>query len=94
MPPFFSTSQFTEDVAVEIEKAGQPWGSKKDPYAGSDYAVYSISRFDGGPRQLGIPHPYPYVKLVNCIEKHWPIIEAKIASEPSEISLETTAMAE
>jgi hypothetical protein len=81
VPPFFHTRRLTPVVARAIIQAGKP----TQPYKGCDYTLYTLTRFNGGPRVCGIPHPYPYCVLVERIHSEWSRIEPQIQSRVSEI---------
>lgn len=81
LPPFLHTRNLTPVIANEIIQAGPP----SRPYKGCDYTLYTLTRFNGGPRVCGIPHPYPYCVLVSRIHTDWTRIEAQTQSSVSEI---------
>lgn len=81
VPPFLHTRNLTPAVAQAIIRAGAP----SQPYKGCDYTLYTLTRFNGGPRVCGIPHPYPYCVLVERIHSDWNRIEPQIQSQVSEI---------
>ena len=82
MPTCFHTRRLTPAIAQAIVAAGPPAAGK---YKGCDYSQYTLTRFNGGPRVCGIPHPYPYSVLVERIHKDWARIEPQIASNSSAI---------
>lgn len=81
LPPFFHTRNLTPAVAAAIVQAGRP----TQPYKGCDYTLYTLTRFNGGPRVCGVPHPFPYCVLVSRIHSDWARIEPQIQSDVSEI---------
>lgn len=81
LPPFLHTRNLTPAASAAIIQAGRP----SQPYRGCDYTLYTLTRFNGGPRVCGIPHPYPYCVLVDRIHSDWNRIEPQIQSEVSEI---------
>jgi hypothetical protein len=81
LPPCFETSGLTAGVAQQLRSAGPPFGASK----GHDYAPYTLTRFNGGPRVCGIPHPYAYCRLVLQIHTSWNSLEPHLASDASAI---------
>lgn len=81
LPPFFHTRNLTPAVAASVIHAGKP----TQPYKGCDYTIFTLTRFNGGPRVCGIPHPYPYCVLTERIHSDWRRIEPQIQSNVSEI---------
>lgn len=81
LPPCFNTSALTDPVAKKIRAAGPPFGNTR----GHDYVPYTLTRFNGGPRVCGVPHPYPYCRLVLQIHTSWKSIEPKLSSASSAI---------
>lgn len=81
LPPFVHSSALTPAVAGAIASAGPP----TTPYRGCDFVQYTLTRFNGGPRVCGIPHPYPYSVLVRRIHADWARIEPQLQSEASAI---------
>lgn len=82
LPPSFHTNRLTPAVAQAIVAAGYPSIGK---YKGCDYTQYTLTRFNGGPRVCGIPHPFPYCVLVERIHKDWHRIEPQLTSDSSAI---------
>jgi Reverse transcriptase (RNA-dependent DNA polymerase) len=82
LPPFFQTTQLSDVIAAGVASTAPVAGKFK----GCDYALYTLTRFNGGPRLCGIPHPYSYCRLVQAIHTHWDEIEALIDSESSQIT--------
>jgi len=64
LPPVFSTRQLTPDVAEKISKIGLR-------LEGYDQVEYLSTRYNNVCRVLSIPHPLPYVHLVQAICEHW-----------------------
>ncbi len=82
MPPCFHTKHLTSAVAAAIVAAQKPAPGK---YKGCDYAQYTLTRFNGGPRVCGIPHPYSYCVLVEKIHQEWDRIKPQLISSSSAI---------
>lgn len=81
MPPCFGTTGLTANVAEKIRSAGPPLGASK----GHDYVPYTLTRFNGGPRVCGVPHPYAYCRLVLQIHTSWNSLEKYLSSGASAI---------
>ena len=82
LPPCFSTTGLDARLAAKIRDAGQPFVPSK----GHDYVPYTLTRYNGGPRVCGVPHPYPYCRLVLQILTSWGSIEPKLSSSASAIT--------
>lgn len=81
MPPCFSTVELTSTVASKLASAFPYTG----PRRGCDFVQYTLTRFNGGPRLCGLPHPYAYCRLVERIYADWAEIEPLIESSSSQI---------
>ena len=82
LPPCFQTTGLTAAVADKIRSAGAPFGSGSK---GHDYVPYTLTRFNGGPRVCGVPHPFAYCRLVLQMHTSWQSLESHLASEASAI---------
>lgn len=87
LPPCFTTKELNSTVAAKITSAA-PYPTK---YSGCDYVQYTLTRFNGGPRLCGIPHPYPYCRLVERIHSDWSRIEPLLTSNSSQIQAQLHA---
>ena len=83
MPPFFTTADLTDQLATGIASTA-PWGTGSKT-KGLDFVPYTLTRFNGGPRLCGLPHPYAYCKLVEAITIHWNEVQTSMLSQSSEI---------
>jgi len=79
LPPLFSTSDFTQDVAVEIDALPQSHRER-------GWVEFRARRFDGLSRRLGIPHPVPYSRLVLHVRDNWTDIQSVLDSTTSVIA--------
>lgn len=68
MPPIFNSEQLTSEVARQIRDVKLDAHRKK---YGFDVMPFKRTRHPNIPRILGIPHPKPYVELVNSIVTNW-----------------------
>ena len=82
LPPFFHTRNLTPQVASDLIAAGVPTA----PYKGCDYVPYTLTRFNGGPRVCGIPHPFAYCTLVQRIYDSWPRLAPSLITSSSVIT--------
>lgn len=64
LPPFFSTTSLTPDIARELVKIDTRAG-------GYDQLEYKLTRFNSVSRLLAVPHPLPYAKLCLAIHENW-----------------------
>lgn len=77
LPPFFTSLSFSHEIAVKL--------SQCQPRSASGTS-FRTRRFDGLVRQMGIPHPVPYAKLVLHIEENWPSLSLKLDADQSMVS--------
>jgi hypothetical protein len=77
LPPIFSASRFTKEVAVELN-AQTPRGG------GYDQVEYRLTRFNNISRPLSLPHPLAHAKVCLSIYDNWSHIEY-ITSNPNSI---------
>ena len=82
MPPCFTSEALTPAVAAKLANAAPYAGPKR----GCDFVPYTLTRFNGGPRMCGIPHPYAYTRLVERIHTDWSRIEPLVKSDSSQIT--------
>lgn len=82
MPPFFTTEALDHTAAAAISSTAPTAGKSK----GYDFAPYTLTRFNGGPRLCGLPHPYGYCRAVETIVQNWKEIQAAIKSDSSQIT--------
>ena len=69
MPPLFGVSNFGSTLAAYFNDLASP-----GPGVGGirfDAVTYRLTRFNGLHRNMGIPHPVAYGRLVDEIGKHW-----------------------
>ena len=81
MPPCFSTAALNSSVASKLANT-KPYPGQ---FKGCDFVQYTLTRFNGGPRLCGLPHPYTYCTLVEQIHAQWAHIEPLLASDSSQI---------
>ena len=67
IPPVFSTEDFTPKIADEMLGRHKQEDRKK----GYDQIGFRLSRFNNVTRLMHIPHPLPYARLCQCINKYW-----------------------
>jgi hypothetical protein len=75
MPPIFSTTSFTPEIANEIIKSD----SLKVRKIGFDCVTYSVTRHNNVPRNLGLMHPAICAHLAKHITDNWQ--EIKVVKE-------------
>jgi len=68
LPPIFSSSDLTKNIAEEVQNVTLSNDRKKH---GFDSIQYRSTRFNNVPRLLTIPHPKPYCDLCLEIYKNW-----------------------
>lgn len=78
LPPIFSTETFSDDVAQRLRDI-----DKKSDYG---WVVARSRRYDGLSRELGVPHPVPYSRLILHMADHWPSLTPGLAGDRSMIS--------
>lgn len=66
IPSIFTSETLTLDVAKNISSAVP--NLRKGGY---DECIFNATRFNNVARKLSIPHPLPYIKLVNHIADNW-----------------------
>ncbi|MFC1934129.1 antiviral reverse transcriptase Drt4 [Chloroflexota bacterium] len=69
MPPIFTSSDLTKDIAVEIINA--PLSEDRKKIGGFDSVQYKTTRYNNVPRLLSIPHPKSYIDLCMGIYNNW-----------------------
>lgn len=67
MPPIFSSSTFTPEIAEKIVSSG----ALKSRKIGYDYVTYSVTRHNNVPRALGLMHPVASAHLAKTISDNW-----------------------
>ncbi|MGA6099129.1 antiviral reverse transcriptase Drt4 [Stutzerimonas marianensis] len=67
LPPCFSTSRFTPEVAEELSEIALTSDRKDFQF---DLVEYKATRFNNVPRALGLIHPLAYSKLFTTIKIH------------------------
>lgn len=67
LPPNFSSSSFSPDVARKLADLEV----KKNGRKGFDQIEYRLTRFNTAGRWLSIPHPLPHAKLCLKLTEHW-----------------------
>jgi hypothetical protein len=77
LPPMFSASHFTKEVAEELNALPPRSG-------GYDQVEYRLTRFNNISRPLSLPHPLAHAKVSLSIHDNWPHIEY-ITSNPNSI---------
>lgn len=80
LPPTFSTKTFTPGVARTLVKAQHRNKSK-----GYDAIEYRMTRFNGVPRLISIPHPVAHARLSLCIHQNWNQLQYIAQNEHSTI---------
>ena len=65
LPPVFSSVTFSPAIAKALIKATQRKGD------GWDSVDYRLTRFNGVPRMVSIPHPLAYAHLCVCLCDNW-----------------------
>jgi hypothetical protein len=68
LPPVFTSSDISKDIAQEIRNLTVSGDRKK---AGFDAVQYRVTRFNNVPRVFSIPHPRAYVDLCFQIYDDW-----------------------
>jgi len=84
LPPIFSSSTFTPNVARQLAAAKPDRQSKCAPCLGYDAVEYRLTRFNNVSRACAIPHPTAYALLCLCIHDNWSDL-ASIEQNPSSI---------
>lgn len=69
LPPIFTSEPFYEYSKSCSKGARQKWSGK------SDWISYTSIRNNGLPRLLGIPSPFAYERLCQCLASNWPEIQ-------------------
>lgn len=82
LPPCFTTEALDAVSASQIATTKPFQGGEN----GCDFVPYTLTRFNGGPRLCGLPHPYTHCRLVDVIYNHWNKIEPLIQSDSSQIT--------
>lgn len=77
LPPIFSTTQFTPDVAKKINALSYR-GDK-----GYDALPFRRTRHPNIPRMMSIPHPRAYAKLAQIIADNWDQYISKVCQSPN-----------
>jgi len=67
LPPNFSSSTFTPDIAKKLANAKV----QRDGWKGFDQIEFRLTRFNTAGRWLSIPHPLPHAKLCLMLAEHW-----------------------
>jgi hypothetical protein len=78
LPPIFSSTMFSPAVAVLLN-------GEKPRGHGYDTVDYRLTRFNGIPRVLSIPHPLAYAQLSWCISAHWNDLQSVASSGVSRV---------
>ncbi len=80
IPPILSSNTFSKSVAQALTQ--QTCRRPKD-YPGYDAVEYKLTRFNGVPRALSIPHPIAHAKLAMCIYQCWKHLDHIAANQNS-----------
>jgi len=80
LPPVFTTKSFTPEVAKVL--ASMPTPSRK---GGFDAVEFRMTRFNGVPRILSLPHPVAHAHLSLCIHEHWNEIDNIANDNPNSV---------
>lgn len=71
VPPIFSSLSVTHAVLEKLtDKQEFPYATR-DKAEGFDAVSYRLTRFNLLHRNLGVPHPLAYARLVNVVLEHW-----------------------
>jgi len=81
LPPPLTTLGFTPEIAKQLI------ASKKRTDGGFDSVEYKLTRFNGVPRQLSLPHPTAQADLSYCIYQCWDKLEPLLKSSNSHVQL-------
>ena len=71
LPPVLSSLSFDKSTAKNLQAVPKRSAKKSGGYQGYDAVEYKLTRFNGIPRALSIPHPKAYAELAMCIHEHW-----------------------
>lgn len=84
LPPIFTSESFYEYCKSCSKGARQKWSEK------SDWIPYTSIRNNGLPRLLGIPSPFAYERLCQCLASNWPefqkIFQENTINDPYKVS--------
>lgn len=69
LPPIFTSESFYEYCMTCAKGTRQKWKKK------AEWIPYTFIRNNGMPRLLGIPSPFAYERLCNCLSENWPKIQ-------------------
>lgn len=69
LPPIFTSEPFYEYCKTCAKGTKQKWRKK------AEWIPYTFIRNNGMPRLLGIPFPFTYERLCNCLSEYWPEIQ-------------------
>ena len=72
VPPIITSDSFSETVAKSLVKIKESSSRKARGY---DAVEYKLTRFNGVPRVLSIPHPKAYANLALSISNNWAQLE-------------------
>lgn len=82
LPPCFSTTSFTPEVAEKLCKLNINFKDARK-VSGFDCVSYNITRHNNVPRCLSLIHPYAYAKLANHIVSSWSELKERTQSKQS-----------
>lgn len=93
LPAMFDSGSFTDAAAKELAQLDETSGKKLKGTAAKagaprGWVELRTRRFDGLVRQMGVPHPLPYARIVMHVEAHWNDLEPFLDSENSMIKPE------
>jgi hypothetical protein len=83
LPPIFTSESFTPEVAKKLVAA--PASTKRKATSGFDSVEFRMTRFNGVPRILSLPHPTAHAHLSLCIHENWDKLEYIIISNSNSI---------
>ena len=71
LPPILRSLSFDKSTARQLQSSPRRSVKKTGGFQGYDAVEYRLTRFNGIPRTLSIPHPKAYAELALCIHEHW-----------------------
>ena len=80
MPPILVSNTFSTSVAQELMQVQH---GRRDDYPGFDAVEYKLTRFNGVPRVLSIPHPRAHAELALRIHEYWRHLDHIASNEES-----------
>lgn len=86
LPPCFSTSRFTPEIAEEL--VGKVQISEERKKLWFDLVEYRATRYNNIPRLLGLIHPLAYSRIYAAIKESQAEIIASVSDENSAVSVE------